>query len=555
MSNVNEIIREADVLFDNEERNNSDPTWSQLTEYMLPSQHGIFNRSQLTPGTRKDNRRFDSTAIQAAFDLAASLNDTLTNRATKWLDLRFQEDDLNNNDEATEWMEDAVNKMLNALDTSNFYGEIAKGYQSLVVLGNLPILMESKGLGVDGRFSGLRSTALHIGETAWLSNSDGIVDHVVRKFKLSAKQALERFPEVESDCLERAMEKDPSTLFEFYHIIKSRPDNQVKIDENGLSPSPDKRPVASLYVLRKAAELVEEGGFYEFPAPVARWAMSPREEYGSGPGLTSLPDVRSLNKYIEIDLQSRALAARPPLITTQRNALGNLNLRPGRVSYVKDPNAFKDYVTQARFDINMQGIQDLRQRIRSVFLLDKLLLPPRNEIGEMTAFETAQRVQEMQRILGPTFSRLNDELLTPIVQRVFNIMDRENAFKPKPSVIREAMANGTGGLKIEYSNPLARAQKIEELTSIQQWGQIAAGLAQINKPEATDWINADEAMLMSGRQLGVPEKIIANKDEVQQIREQRAQQQQQQQQMEQAVAAADVQAKTAGTSNPDGSNQ
>jgi hypothetical protein len=199
-------------------------------------------------------------------------------------------------------------------------------------------------------------------------------------------------------------------------------------------------------------------------------------------------------------------------------------------------------------------MQDLRMRIRSVFLLDKLLLPPRDQIGEMTAYETAQRVQEMQRILGPTFSRLNDELLNPIVKRVFNIMDREGAFKPKPAVVREAMANGSGTLKVEYLNPLARAQKIEELTSIQQYGQFGAGIAQF-KPEAIDYFQGDEAMKIAGKQLGVPEKIITSEEEVQQIRENRAQQQQQQQQLEQAVMAADVQAKTAGTTNPDGSTQ
>lgn len=546
MIDAGTLIKEADRLFNDEERKNAEHTWAQLTEYFLPSQHGLFNTDgHNTPGTRRDLRRYDSTAVQAVFDLAAAINDTLTNRAVQWSKFRFRDSALNENDAAKEWLEDTNNRLHRALDRSNFYSEIAKSYQNLVCLANMSLLIESQGVNANGNFKGIKCTSLHLAQIAFLENDHGRVDYMVRRFKMNLKQIQEHWPDFKDEDIERDAAKNPSKKYEIYHCIKPRRKGEYKVNEDGLSPSPEKRPIASIYVLKKNQHLLEEGGFYEFPAPTTRWTIMPTEVYGTGPAHNALADVRTLNKYVELDLKARALAAQPPLLTTQRNAIGNLNLRPGQVSYLRDVNQVKEYQTQARFDINIQGIQDLRQRVRSMFLLDKLLLPPREEIGEMTAFETAKRVQEMQRILGPTFSRLNDELLTPIVARVYNIMSRENGFKPKPQVLLDAMQRGGGRLEIEYINPLARAQKAEELLAIQQFMQNLGAAAQLGLEEALDNINIDAAAKIAARQLGVPEKVIEDEERIAEKRQARQEQIQQQMQMEQAKTAADVQAKAA----------
>ena len=84
-----------------------------------------------------------------------------------------------------------------------------------------------------------------------------------------------------------------------------------------------------------------------------------------------------------------------------------------------------------------------------------------NEGPQMTATEVQVRYELMQRLLGPTLGRLQSEFLNPIVERAFYSMLRGNALPPMPEVLQQI----GGDLDIEYVGPLARSQKMDEVTS------------------------------------------------------------------------------------------
>ena len=52
----------------------------------------------------------------------------------------------------------------------------------------------------------------------------------------------------------------------------------------------------------------------------------------------------------------------------------------------------------------------------------------------MTATEVQVRYELMQRLLGPTLGRFQSEFLNPLIERVFGIMFRANAFLPAPEI-------------------------------------------------------------------------------------------------------------------------
>ena len=78
----------------------------------------------------------------------------------------------------------------------------------------------------------------------------------------------------------------------------------------------------------------------------------------------------------------------------------------------------------------------------------------------MTATEVMQRNQEKMRILGPAIARLQQELLQPLIIRVFNIMLRGKRFLQAPDILAGQE------IDIEYVSPVALAQKGQELESI-----------------------------------------------------------------------------------------
>ena len=102
-------------------------------------------------------------------------------------------------------------------------------------------------------------------------------------------------------------------------------------------------------------------------------------------------------------------------------------------------------------------LADVRASVRRIFFSDQLEL---NEGPQMTATEVQVRYELMQRLLGPTLGRLQSEFLNPIVERAFYSMLRGNALPQMPEC-----CNARFDLDIEYVGPLARSQKMDEVTA------------------------------------------------------------------------------------------
>lgn len=534
-----DLIKRADRAFTGEERSNVESLWYELSEFILNNESNGFITKK-SSGSRLTRRLYDATAIKANIDFASTIHATLTNPVTKWSRIRFRDENLNNNEDAIRWLQEANNRIHDALNDSNFDSQIGKAYQSYTGLGTMVLLHEQKNNGSIA-FDGFKFSALHLSEVAFCENSEGVVDTLYRRFQLTAKQIVEKFPDNVPDVVQNCVENNKlEEKFEIYHCIYPRKSEDVKYDDSGLA-SPKNRPYASLYIFKKGPVVLEEDGFYELPFYAPRFSLAPGEVYGRGPGHIALPDIRSLNKLRELSLQSLAKAVNPPILVDQRSLVANLTIRPGQMSVVRDINSIKEMTTEARFDVVQVTIQEYQKAIKEYFYLDKLLLPPREEIGEMTAYEVATRVEQVNRVLGPALSRLNYELLQPLIVRCFKMMLRGGAFPPVPEVLRQAGID----VNIAFVNPLARSQQIEDVTNIQQWVQEMAMLAQI-KPEVVDFIDADAIATYSANIRNVPEVAVTNVSDVKKTRKQRQEQMQQQMQMEQAVSLADVASKTGG---------
>lgn len=535
------IARLANQAFNSNERKNFEALWELITEFMIPNQYTSFAGTD-TRGAKKTRRLFDSTGIKANQDLAATIHSTLTNPATQWTKMRYSQEELNNDPESVAWLESVTKILHKELNESNFDTEISKFYQLFPALATSVLFHEEKELNSQGRFDGFLFRAVHLSEVTFSENIEGRVDTIFRKFPLTARQAVERFGlENVSDKIKDKVKVNPDEQFQFIHAVFPRDPKEVSQSTVGVS-DPKERAFASVYVDCDTHEIMEEGGYFEFPMHVVRWETLPGEAYGRGPGLIALPEVRTLNKLKEHALHQQAMALRPPLLASQRSIMGDLNLRAGAVSIVKDVNEVRELTTAARFDVAQFAAQEIKDAIKEIFFLDKLFLPPREEIGEMTAFEASKRIEQMQRVIGPTIARISNELLQPLIVRCFKMLLRGGALPEPPA----ALANIDLDVEITFLNQLARAQQFEDVTNIQSLAQQIGLLAQLN-PEAVDYLDVDEAVKHIAKIMGVPEKVITNDDEVAETREARAQQAQAAQALEAGVAMADIQSKTQGS--------
>jgi hypothetical protein len=140
----------------------------------------------------------------------------------------------------------------------------------------------------------------------------------------------------------------------------------------------------------------------------------------------------------------------------------------------------------------------------------------------MTATEVHVRVQLIRQLLGPIYGRLQAEYLKPMIERCFGLAYRAGVFGEAP----QEMQGKT--FTVKYVSPLARAQKLEEATAIDQYIAGAIGMAQA-QPDVIDTIDFDKAQKIKGEALGVPASVMRPVDEVEAMRKARAEQAKQQQ--------------------------
>lgn len=519
MTKADRLVSEAERAFNNQERQSAMNDWENLAEFIMPSQSGIFNGSS-SPGTSKTRRLFSSVPILANQDLAASMQATLTNLATTWSRLAYIDQDLKEDSDSARWLEAANRMILDSLEGSNFYPEIGKAYSFLTGLGTM-ILLHEEVDPASPEFQGWVFKALHLSTVAWTENRYGIADKLFHKEKMSLRQIRQKFGRIPVK-LKKQYKEDPDFMTPVLMVV---------------SPTGTVHDQYTAYYIEVSTNsMLMETNLQELNEYCVRWSTMPGEVIGRGPGHNALPDIKTLNQMRMEGLQSLALANRPAILVEDQNNISAIDLRPGHQTVVRDVQGIKPFINGVQPQNILVTQQDMERAVQRAFLIDKLMLPPREEVGEMTAYEVSRRIEQMQRVIGPTLSRLNHELLQPLIFRCFRVMLRKGVFGDIPQAVRES---GGLNINIQFENPLSRSHKFEKVSSLQQAIQLLGPLAQMD-PDIL--LNFDMEAIGPGvmRDLGVPEHYIRREPDVQQALQARSQQQQQQQQLAMAKEASEI---------------
>jgi len=162
----------------------------------------------------------------------------------------------------------------------------------------------------------------------------------------------------------------------------------------------------------------------------------------------------------------------------------------------------------------------------------------------MTATEVHVRVGLIRQLLGPIYGRLQAEYLAPLVERCFGLMYRAGVFGMAPESL------GGRNLRVKYNNPLARAQKQEDVAAVERMTGNLTALANLGATvpaaaAALDKVDFDATVDVMVEGLGVPMKVIRDAEQTEAFRAQRAEQQAQAQQAAQASEMQTMAAETA----------
>ena len=503
------------------QRQNWESHWQEVADYMQPRKADVTKeRSQ---GDKRTELIFDSSPLQSVELLSASLHGMLTNPSTPWFSLKFKNEGMENEDEAKEWLESATEVMYSAFNQSNFQQEIFELYHDLITFGTAAMFIE------EDEEDKLKFSTRHINEIYISENDKGRIDTVFRKFKISARAAIQKFGKV-SKNIEIIAKKDPYEEVEILHAVYPRSDfNPAKQDKENM-------PFESVYLDASSGEELSVSGFREFPFVVPRYLKASHEIYGRSPAMTALPDVKMLNEMSKTIIKSAQKQVDPPLLVPDDGFVLPVRTVPGGLNFyragTRDRIEPMNIGANSTLGLNME--EQRRNSIRNAFYVNQLMM---QNGPQMTATEVIQRNEEKMRLLGPVLGRLQSELLKPLIDRSFAILLRKNLFSRPPEFLSGQ------DIEIEYVSPLAKAQKSTELSSIMRAIEIMGSLS--NVAPVFDHINMDKLVRHLTNIVGVPQKILKPQSELNAERQAQAQQQEQMQQMQQLQQAAEAGGKIA----------
>lgn len=470
-------------------------------------------------GQRRRANLLDSTATDAARVLASSIMSGLTPANSRWFGL----DVGNESEDERRWLDMAALTLWENIHMANFDAAAFEAVLDVVVAGWFALYVDE-----DPNEGGLRFTQWPIaGVYCSASMPGGRVDSVYRCFSMTAEQAVAEFGETYvSQKTARLAQDKPDEKIEFVHAIYPRTPTVT-------NPRLTKNlPIASVHVEVKERKTVRESGYHEMPVIVPRWMLIPDSVYGVGPVFDALPDVKMLNELKGMELAAADLAIAGMWIAEDDGVLNprTVKVGPKKIIVANSVDSMKPLQTGANFDLSEALTDQLHKAIRKVLMADQL--QPQDGPA-MTATEVHVRVNLIRQLLGPIYGRLQAEYLQVMIERCFGLGYRAGAFGLAPDSIagRE--------FSVKYISPLARAQKLEDVTAIERLHANIAQIAQM-KPDVLDLIDDDAAVRVLSDALGVPTKIVRKTADVEQLRQQRAEQQQAAQQQAQMAQVQQV---------------
>lgn len=485
------------------ERTQLEATWQDVARVMAP-ERANFQQATVTPGELRDQENYDDTAARAANNFSSGLWGAMCSPSIEWFEFRHPDQAVNEMQEAKLWLDDATARQRNAYAAGGlrFYTG-AKEVLDEVTLFGTAVMYTAERVGKGQIFFSQRPLA----ECYIAENDYEEVDTLIRRFRISARQAMQRWGDRCSRAIRMAADRAPEQMFVFLHAAIPSAD----YDWRGAS----RFPVVGVYVDVEAGEVMAEDGFHEFPYQVPRWSRAAPGPYGVGLGMRALASTRMLNEMKRTTLAMAHRELDPPKLAPNEDWVRGMVTTPGGTIYggvnEEGQRLIYPYESGGNFPLTLEMMQDERLQIDEGFFRPLMTLI---EQRDMTVPEVLERVADRQRLLGPHVGRIQSEFLDPVIDRTFAIMYRAGAFLPPPDVLLQAP-----GLRVEYVSPMARSMKSSEAEAIMR--SVQAGL-MMQEADQSVMLNydLDEAARGISEALGAPAKLMRGPDVVAQAREQ-----------------------------------
>jgi hypothetical protein len=524
------------------------PLYRELSDYHL-AHRGRFLTSDRNKGHKRNTKQINNTSRLASRTLAAGMMSGITSPARPWFRLSTGDNQLDDIASVKMWLFEVQNTMYKVFSASNTYNSLHQVYAELGVFG-------TAAMGVFHDFDKvIWCKPYTVGSYMLGTDGQNISDTLYREYELSVAQVIKQFgiDNVSAQVKKQWETGNSEAWVKVVHVIEPND------DRDNTSPLAKDKRFRSVYYeadcgAREGSDkFLRESGFDEFPVLSPRWDVTGEDVYATDcPGITALGDVKALQLGERRMYQGLDKTTDPPMQgpVAMKNKMKGRSPAPGETIWNDDANngGLRSIYENYRPDVNaMLTVNDRTEdRVRKAFYEDLFLMLANTDRRQITAREVAEKHEEKLLMLGPVLERLHTELLDPLIDRTFNILQRNGVLPIPPPELQNRELN------VEYVSVLAQAQRLVNTGAIDRIAGFAGQLAAV-WPGARHKIDPNQAIDEYAEALGVSPAIIVSDADAQAAATAEAQAAARAQAMEQGGQLTDM-AKTASETEPGDEN-
>jgi hypothetical protein len=560
------LFKRADTLRTKRDQNFLS-SWNDVSNYFWPDISDI--NSEKDPGSEDwFDRIYDTSPVRASQTCSVGVRNWVTPSTEPWLDLSppynlqraaqsgsknprmqritsptSQAIDDSGQDEATRWCADVASQLLNWLSECNFYSVIQPFNRSACTFGTALMYM------AEGKQTTFNFEQFKIGTYCIAENEEKVVDTVFRWFKLTARQAEQKWgEEALPPKIKKALKNKPDTEFKFIHCVF--PNGDMKVGAIG----PDGMAFASVYITEDEKVVVEQGGYEEMPYFCLRWSRwgTENQVWGSSPGFEVLAEARQINKVTQ-DYDSLVELKAFPRVLVPDSQDGIVEMAAASATVIRADDMArgvqpKEWLTEGSTQEVMEMLERKEAAINSAFFVDifKALSQLEDKITESTYGAIALLQGEKLDQFTGTFDQYRTELINLLVRRAIGIAWRGGLLKDPPQAL---MVQGNdpkaepqlAAPKITIKSRVTLALSQAKIIGIEKTLQALEPLMQAN-PSISDNFDWNQLTRTLSRGNGVDEIILSKLKDT--LAKQDARQKMQKQEL--ALKAAEIASKSAG---------
>lgn len=509
------------------------------------SKHRTDSFNLVKSGTGKKLRLSTNAHVDAIKTTVAGIMGYLISQNIRWFSFRAQTQDAGDGDDifgAKDYLEKVISVILGTMAQGNFYSASHLATQDAFIQGtSAEFIVDDIDGGGGVYYDVIDPREFYIGE-----NHCRKVDTFFRVYQLPAEVAYKRWGDKLPMEVRRLIRNDAGhQMIKFLHAIYPRED---VLGKDGRAIISTEKKWASVHYSYTGNEVFEESGYDEFPVAVHRWTLNGTSPYGSSPVIELIEEIKKLDRYEFLYAKAIDKNVDPPIFAPEI-LKGRLNLNPGAKNWlnIAQTGAPQLFPTSLEIQHLAAKIAEVTAGLNRALHTDLFNILMRQE-QQRTATEVREIKGEGLVLLSSIIGNMQEEKISPLVMRTYNILRNAGIIPPPPEELKKASYGGK--VKVELDGPLAQNMRAyHQTTGITQGMQALAAVMQLN-PDAQVNVDFDQLIRQAMSANGMPQTIIREQAEVKKIKERQQEMLEQQKQMEQAQMRADAIGKMGRSGTP-----